>query len=329
MISEYRLYESEVRRHGRLRLAAYDGKPLKTKNPAPFGPDDVVMDHVGNIVRMPPVPQKECFGSIAAVLRHGAPSTKGKSGKILINRCGNCSIMAACHKVVLHRISANPGIRAAVLDWSAVAQQARAPIFKFTGRARKPWERVLAAITNRGRFQSVNDDVVRQFRKGEIERAVAQKEAARRKDAERKRASRAQARVHGIILPEARRTGEKAMAERHNLLTAAVAKKKRPHFLRHCSAQTTENTANVWLARELLKEVGVQPTLGKIADWLIANGLAGGLGRASLRARIAKSDLPRIARLEEGGLRAVWPPFNMELAIAANAVDVILPPTAP
>ena len=142
---------------GRIRLNR------KTK----FGAADVLTDGVGNIIAMPILLGKPCFGRPETFFRHGnrtLPHTlpSGAKTRSVAHRCGACAVSGvreACKKVSVERVRSDPKISAALGLWARTSQALHAK-YVYVGDAGRYWTAVLKAIADRGPFASVNDVIV-------------------------------------------------------------------------------------------------------------------------------------------------------------------------
>lgn len=300
-------YADDVRAWSSAR--PWEGRPSLKHNTS-FTIADVVTDGAGNIIAMPALLHKPCFGRAEVFLRHGATKTQftrsdGKEVESL-TRCGRCAkvgVRAACESVSLERVSADPAMAIAFDEWSkqTTLHKKASPC---TGPIGRYWTTFREAVAARGPFDSVNDAAVAAHEAG-LEEGRRQAARIKKRNQRATRQYNGQAPTDDLILA--------ALAERKrrfNVLADLTGDPSAPRFAAKLPLHGCEITADVWLGGLLLQQVGRRAGAADIARWLVKNRRTHGVTFGRLRVRVY-DDLGRVKQLEatENG-PAIWAAFD-------------------
>ena len=287
----------------------WKGRP-NLKHTTSFTVADVVTDGSGNIIDMPVLLHKPCFGRPEVFLRHGATEQKFTAANgeevVSLTRCDRCALVgvrAACESVVMERVAADPIISAAFDDWSE--QTELHPTERsYTGPIGRYWTTFREAVAARGPFDSVNDAAVAAHEAG-LEEGRRQAARIKKRNQRATRQYNGQAPTDDFILA--------ALAERkrrYNVLADLTGDPSAPRFAAKLPLHGCEITADVWLGDLLLRQVGRLAGAADIARWLVKNRRTHGVAMGRLRVRVY-DDLRRVSQLEatEHG-PAIWAAFD-------------------
>jgi hypothetical protein len=295
-----------------------------------FTDSNVKRDGRGNILDMPLLKNKPCFGRPEAVFRHGKRTRRQKvpNGYWIDtqnHQCGRCpeGVHGACVRTALERVNSDPAIRQAYDEWRAECEANHDGAYVCTGTASWPWGRFKDAIARRGPFENSNDNALRDLEEADRERERRKWLRDQRRRRERQRAAaRAVRRLpsHQFVL-----NVRDERDRRSDLLLATLGKpgqpKCRSQVIAKHAAATAIITANAWAVGEIIKQSGAPVRPGSIARVMADHGLSAGVPRASLNARI-KNDLARADGCVADG---VWQPFNpdadLESCLDEDTVD--------
>ena len=305
-----------------------------------ISPHEVILDDEGNILAMPLLRKKPCFGRPETFLRHGDRVRKvtnhfGKLVDSSSHQCGSCPSLTheTCGKVVKQRVIGNPKIHDALRAWLADCDVRHNGEKVYTKESGKPWVAFKEAIAERGPFTSSNDGALLQE---EARQAAVQTEKwkrAKRRQRARDKKEREQVELH---TEPTRQFIENAMEERNDRFAAlrAVLGRSDQHKSRSKVREadrdvTAALTANGWFVREILRESDPDVREGTIARRMITLDLNEGKSLATLKARI-HNDLHRGDRCVREG---VWHRFDRDSDLDAyeapddDAADSLSDPT--
>ncbi|MEP1422794.1 MAG: hypothetical protein ABJK59_13585 [Erythrobacter sp.] len=300
---------------------------FRNKNETDVSWSDVKTDGQGNVIQMPLLKSKQCFGRIEYRMRH----EKADAEKMLLRgkmvpsetRCDRCRVKTkmteeSCGLLIRERIKSDPGILGALKNWRRAVDKAMAdPIEKKVYSPRSSlfsrdqfghlWQDVLDAIARRGRFANSNDEAVLV----QIEEA---KRRERKKRADKMRAKREAERreLRARQQPPPRKFVKAAWDEclkRRDQLMAARGAAGIGRQISRIADQACELTAYAWYYSELLgfRSLPIKP--GSMAKWLVENELAPGQSYENLKVRL-KRDIERAREIEEGVYGHIWQPFD-------------------
>ncbi|MCY7280139.1 MAG: hypothetical protein LH610_04445 [Sphingomonas bacterium] len=152
-----------------------------------IAPGDMTLDEAGNILGMPLLRKKPCFGRPETFLRHGARirRIKNRYGKEIDSsqhQCGSCPELthASCGIVVKQRVQGDPKIHAALRDWMDDCDTRHHGEKVYVKESGRFWLLFKQAIATRGPFKSSNDRALHQY---EVQRAEEQTEKWRKRRA--------------------------------------------------------------------------------------------------------------------------------------------------
>lgn len=273
----------------------------------PFFWLNVVTDRCGNVLSMPKLIGRPCFGIVTAYLRHGCmdPVFIRRQQKTGPSKCGRCRVQSACHNLAKDRIHSTPQLLAAYEKWKL-------------GGGRKMFNSHLQLHANQGSFTafvqlarttiftSSNDKVVADY--------YAKRDADMlEKDRIRKIAERRMSRKKGVV---DRKLVEQSLEERNRrraLLDEATKHPSRPYWMSKLAPNSSSIIADAWLAQYLLSIAHRPITPGQVAKAMMSRKSYQNWNKNSLRSRLRK-DLVRVAQLEAlvlpGEQNPVWDKFD-------------------
>ncbi len=282
----------------------------------------VLMDGSWNIIRMPLLVRKPCFGQPTAFARHGGiqPIRHPRFG-VVPSKCMRCPAREACERVAKLRLRATPELSKAYTDFERAGGAYGLRNIKDCAAAAPRFDALIDQLIRHGGFTSSNDARVLQYYADDRAR---QSEAA----AEKKRLARRKAVLEGHL------DGEfEALLERHRIhrmvqlrlaLVSSTLRSCLPRRARAIPLRTIETTADVWLAREVLRlrKTSVNPSA--IAAELIRRWPHRYNNYNSLRARVV-GDIMRVDALEratlDGRADPLWPRFSAREVMAAEELS--------
>lgn len=294
-------FESEVHHWGskdpwgaRVRLP-----PIKHK----IKISDVITDKSGNVLVMPALIGRPCFGRIETFLRQAKPAedkkiVRGNREVATRTKCMGCGVRLACKALVAERIKSSPTITDAVLAWHRDSIKHHGKRV-YTGPTGRLWTKVLFAVVGNGRFDSSNDDVVREA----MDTAYDRLKEKWRLDKRRQRKSDINAGLMDHF------TLECVVEERDNRFRTLLDFCKSPAAppdMQRWNAATCSLVADAWLAITSLKAERRKSGSTAAARWLIANDRSNGRGERALITRVGQ-DMKKLHRVET--LR-VWGSFD-------------------
>lgn len=284
-----------------------------------FARDEVVTNDKGDVIAMPLLVKKPCFGRPERYLRAVAGSKpwtdKNGETKPGSTPCDTCfeksaGVYEACLELSLERVASQPRIQAAFDEWN---EASRGVLGRkaFHGRLGQLWQNLLDEIVAAGGWSNVNDDHVRVHRHAEA--AQKRQAAANRRKARRKEARDARKGRSKPITPEFLRGLEQERDRRVEHLKALrdlpVASGRAMRWLGRMSDTTCERIGDVWRERELLARAGKEPKQRTLVDQMWAAGKKHGASSKSvLAARVSEDIKKRLAKLEDDSAGApIWP----------------------
>jgi len=275
------------------------------KNKA-FGPEHVQLDARGNIISMPRLLGRPCFGRVETRTRHGAKKTQRNiRGKIqeVESRCGRCLVRDACLKVVYTRISGNPMIASAFRKWHSECM-AGPGTPTFTGpRFGQLWVEVKQAIIDSGPFENANDAAV-------AEHEASKQERRRNQWRQSQRGIRASSIARGGPDTLMIRNAPAERDRRAQSLKNACRSSSASRAMKAWNDDTCDMIADVWLARTILQASRRKNGPTDIVKWLQTQGKDRGKSFGALRTRV-NLDLKRLTAIEAlEGPTTIWPPFD-------------------
>ena len=288
---------------------------LRLSHKARFGVAEVFTDGVGNILAMPLLLRKPCFGRPETFFRHGAMvqllTVRGRVVESRSHQCGRCPVRDACQVVCKERVLSDPGMTNALLAWSKHSEAISPGNFVYTGTAGYLWTDFKRAVAARGRFSNSNDEAVQDHERAAV--LASRMKATYQKRALRERLRREKAKDHETPSPQFLLNADRERDRRADILLSIAGDRKMPACvskipLAH-ARRTADITADAWLTQTIDKAMGFQSGYGIIARKMFEAGRGKGLALATLKARMFK-DLCRVAELEKSGL---WSRFDPDL----------------
>lgn len=288
-------------------------KGVRISNKASFKPHRVETDGHGNVVDMPPLAGKPCFGIPTAFLRHGrAPAVYVKRLKERVHnsRCDLCNIRKACKKLVGERArylaETQPEFHSLIHNWieaGGLEKGGFAVAHKELGQG--AWTRI-GHFLQSANFSNSNDAFVAEHWAAKMSQAQKSEEGRARTFF---RTAWKHNRQHDVLI-EGLDTGRD---ERLQILDDLLAEHSPLNYLRWIQPGSAERICAIWWGREFLKLTGQTVNPNRIATCLIEKGRALGKSHAVLRSD-AKRDLKAIQRLEASakynGGSPKWPKFR-------------------
>lgn len=317
-------YRTEVNNYG-------GAKPKfrgKNKNVIDFEWDKISTDGKGNVLSMPLLPDKECFGKVEYVLRHGtkSPEPKPIKGRMIDieTRCTRClkktpNTHASCNSLVRERITQNPKIELALKEWHADVKIQKQnpnrydpihtdPTRKFVGDILgAKWTAFKIAIIDHGRFTNANDEELKhEFERTEI--------ARRREDARRQRLARelkrAELKMQGR--PPSKEFQEAAWMTCKLRTEQLKLARKIPGISFKISKMTDsgcELVSYAWYYKLFCEQMGKPCKAGSMARWLIDEGMCGNRSYATLKSRLG-DDIKKAEMIDAAVYGDIWPEFD-------------------
>lgn len=283
-----------------------------------FGPKDVKTDGQGNIIEMPRLIGRPCFGIPPAYLRQRFRPDKldRKSGKMRpASKCARCKIQKACLKVNLERFKAirtkYPEFKNAVVEWHRAGGLNAGGFPKAFEKLGEAGWRDVCRWPQRMDFTSSNAAAVASYwqeKSNQFSRCAARARAAQVASSWKEGND-----LH--LLPMGLDRGHQ---ERTVLLRQTISSENVPKYLRRVPIASAERIAYAWWGREFAKLTGQKTNPNRIAKILISYKRNLGISESSLRSSVA-SDLDRIDKLESAaqynGGAPIWPRFTHPLVL--------------
>lgn len=314
-------YVDEVRRYGGQNPRSdRNGKFTNVRHIGNISTEQVVTDGAGNIVSMPLLKKKPCFGRPERLLRglFGKKTWVDDKGERHPGHtpCYSCekqtpNTFLACHDVIAERIASSSSIESSCHRWFDETEDRFGPAC-FSGKNGKVWHDFLSAIENHGGWTSVNDV---QVKLNAI--AADKKEKKQRADKAKARRQIDKKRRQGLASPPSPEFIAALDKERDR---RAVELKSLRHmqgnnprdmlWITSTPDTTWDRVADVWRAREILRHRGKGWKKKDIAEMLSQMPAYIMKKSASLQARVSE-DLGRIKKLEndsEG--EPMWPEWS-------------------
>ena len=292
-----------------------DGANLKLVfKSKPFPPGHVHMDDHGNILRMPPLVNRPCFGQVTAYLRHGGNGHvfSPKTGGYHPDRCARCPVAEACAFVCEKRLSCTPAIQELYHEWKhRGGKQSSWPKSGRPGSASVVLPRLLDALKKHP-FTSDNDGRVQKYYEERIEEH--QRRERERKRGERVKQAFLNAR-RGQLSPEVKQVLHEQCIWRSKRYEEVQRLPLAPLSLRKRNGGTVIFDALVWMACKRIEFRGDRPNPSSCARELQKLGLEHGRTHNALRDKTGRS-LKRIGLLESTPMPGdpsgdpVWPRFT-------------------
>lgn len=265
----------------------------------------------GDIVRMPLLIGRPCFGEVTAFLRHGGhqPFWNPRTKMFMDSRCMRCPVQSTCEFVASERLRATPEIDAAYRAWLAAGGR-KSTWIKQPGYAAHRYRDLLRLLETQVRFTNVNNAAAAQFHQAALEQA-------REKDRLRQQAKRLRIRLQkladGEFDPEVESILEKQRVWRMIQFRMLKQHAECPNNIRRTVDSSAEFDSWVWMAKTRieLRSEAVNPY--RIAQELHRLGRETGRSVNALRDAVSRT-LRRIATLErlhiDQRLAPVWPRFG-------------------
>jgi hypothetical protein len=289
----------------------WDGIRLPTIT-KPFLAYRVQMEAPGNVMAMPLLVGRPCFGQPTAIMRHGGGERQwiGRTQSYGLDRCGRCTVREACKYVAFERLRATPKIDELYREWVHLGgRDATWSTNGPPGTVAVVYKRLIRHLTTEVEFKSVNDAQVAKY----YDELAIQRRA---KDAERKRKERTKASL------ERARRGEfdepVASALHGQFVWRYVAHRRAqshpqaPYQLKR-SGTASKFDARVWLAKARLELRGIVTNDSNVAREMQVIGFERHRSHGALRDAVRRA-LSRIDRLERttlpGEEDAIWPRFG-------------------
>ena len=191
-------YVSEVRRFGGPNHNTDSlGNRKNLSHSDDIDPRHVKTDGLGNVIAMPLVRNKSCFGRPERILRGlfgGKPwIAEDGSRRMGGTTCSTCEgrslgTFLACNDVIAERIASSADVERACVEWIDGTGRQFGPSC-FLGSDKHRWEAFLVAIENHGGWSNINDEQVKidAVAAGELAKKHRRDSAKRRRDLEKQR----------------------------------------------------------------------------------------------------------------------------------------------
>jgi hypothetical protein len=304
---ELQPYGEKIRRWAGPTPLKLASREIRTPKPDFIAPNEVELAD-GNIISMPKLIGRPCFGISTAWLRHGGDQRRYVRilNDFKESRCMLCDARQACSMVAIERITLCPEVHPWIKKWFKSGGRGKMNTKERNAPILSHWKWIIAEL-QKVTFTSSNDDVVRAHYE-------ALRQEALDKDRERKRRGRAKAIAAGHVDQAFLDQLQREAFFRYTRLRE-IRKFVGEHIsFRRLDERGAKLTADVWRYETLLSLGGKKPTAYAIAKSMVADGYNQGLGLGTLRARIPQ-DRERIRRLERspwpGSSDTIWPVFNV------------------
>jgi len=279
-------------------------------------PSDIVTDGKGNILSMPLLVRRPCFGIAPAFLFHGLkdpdPSKRFMTSS---TRCERCIARPACEAVVKERLAF--AAQESSAEGDATLSDGLKAWDEAGGFESRGFDKALSKLKWQGRaaieqpfsrftFTSCNDEAVGAYWDAETERL--------RQKAARKTWKELQADLkQGKGLVELEQLLDRAAQERELLLVAAKTSPQPPQYMNRWPVSSLERICRVWWGLQYARLRGLKTNASVIAKCLIATGRNAGVDYDKLYQYVRK-DLRRIDQLtaaqSEAATAPLWPHFE-------------------
>jgi len=274
-------------------------RPYRNRN-AKILPRQVELDSLGNIVRMPPTPNLDCFGDPVEYERgvFSTPHIFVRNGTRFESPrdCFGCQSRATCGMIADQRVKGDTRLAELHDTWSNETCR-----LGHEARYQHPTFRAFADACADRAWTSTNEAAL---------------EKKRQADRKRQRRARAQQKAKGrrcrSVTPEFEAALEEGYSKRLQALTDAARDPTSGPWLRKLNDRSIHFTCDTWKMHELLKWRHKKAATGAdIARQLILADQSQGRGEHALRTRVSEARR-RIDRLEDetSGL-AAWQPFQV------------------
>lgn len=264
---------------------------------------DVITDQLGNVITMPPLIGRPCFGRIETFLRHAKPAEEKKivrdNREVEVRtRCMRCTVRGPCKALVTERINSSPEISDTLRTWyqQSILCHAKRVYTAETGRL---WTNLLVSIVRKGRFFSSNDAVV-------AENTLRANEFLKEKWRHDKRRQRNSNLTRGLQDHFTLACVVEERDRRLELLLAFCGGSSAPRDMKRWDATTCTLVADTWLAITSLKAERRKSGSTNVARWLIASGRSNGRKERALITRVGQ-DMKKLQRVE---CLRVWGVFD-------------------
>lgn len=288
---------------------------LRLSHKVSFQPDAVVRDGFGNILSMPTLTRKPCFGRPEAFYRHGQRIRKLelKNGRIVDStnhQCGSCpeGVHKACSETAHERVESNPTMRRALQEWEDYCDTHHNGTPTFIGPASHLWGAFKRAIAARGPFDSSNDAAIAEQEREiqDVQRQNWKNQKRHQRHRERQRAKE----THKLPSEQFMLNLVDARDYRRDALLEVLGQSGQPPTRAKVPAEKREATAiitaNAWAVRAVLQASGQNARPGSVARLMVKHNLSAGVSAPTLKARM-KNDLKRADECTRDGL---WKPFD-------------------
>lgn len=313
-------YIDEVRKFGGPKPYEGDEGRTNLSHKVKFFPADVKTDGKGNIIDMPLLPRKPCFGRPERYFRAMPDSRRAAALEDQSLRefmrfipggtpCEKCPVNDACAAVTFERIDSVLGLNTRLEAWAEASEQFQGEKRFIISPARDAWAAFLDAIVSGGGWSSVNDARV----------AAAAHEANERRLENRRtaahRSRQARKRRHPSVPPSIIDNRlihaiDKESDRRRIRLLDLVSRKTGPRSIRSLKVENCLRLINVWKAQVSLAVAGHQhPRTCDIIAWLKQHAPISGVQEQSLPTIVNRA-IERVAALQkEVNGTYIWPPF--------------------
>ncbi len=276
------------------------------------GPNDVLMDDGWNIIRMPLLVGKPCFGQPTAFARHGGPQpilhpVRG----LLPSRCMRCSAKDACENVAKKRLRVTTNVQDAFRAFDRAGGTYGLGNPSDCPTAQRQFDALVHALVRHGGFTSCNDAVV-------VAHYESARDEARQLAAKRKRVARLKAARRGDLDDEMLALLEDHRLWREAQLRLVLRKSELPARIARLPLKSARLTADAWLARLVLTLRRAPVNHSSVASEMMRHRPTSYRNHNALRQRV-ENDLLRVDLLERycvpGHNTSVWPRFDLKQAL--------------
>jgi len=313
-------YTDEVLKFGGPR--PYDGVERRTNlsHKTEFLPSAVRTDGRGNIIDMPLLRRKPCFGRPERYFRALPDSQRAAALEDPTRRefnlftfggtpCERCPVHDACAAVAFERVDSVLELNTKLEQWAEASERYLGKKRFIFGPARDAWQAFLAAIISSGGWSSVNDGRVA----AAAHETLDKRRADRRESALRSRqAKRRHTAPLSISTIDDRLTDaiNRESDRRYAILIDMAKRKSGPKSCRRLNAEQCRRLIEVWKAKSSMMVAGnPHPRHCDIISWLKHHTSITDVQEQSLPTIVSRA-IERVAELQqEVDGTYIWPPF--------------------
>lgn len=290
---------------------------VRLKHKTSFRPEEVVRDGRGNILSMPVLEAKPCFGRPEVVFRQGKRTRKRElpGGRIVDwknHPCGSCpaGVHEACVRTAHERVMSDPVMWQAFQGWHEDCKTHFNGEFVCIRAASLSWGAFKRAIAARGPFENSNDAEVAKLeqQKRDEQREKWKNRKRLQRHWERALARQEQQLPSGQFVVNLKEERDRRFESLLDVLGRSDQPLSRSRVQPEKREATAGITANAWAVQTLLRASGQNASPGTIARVMVEKNLSAGTQLGTLKTRMP-NDLKRADECERDGL---WKRFDAD-----------------